>query len=116
MDERERKLKLVEDHIGRSLEEAERSGELRQARDWGKPLDFGDGYDETPAELRMGYKALKDAGVLPPEVELMRLLEAKRKRLAGLAPDSQEAAAATREINDLQVTIALRIEALAKNR
>ena len=116
MDEREKRLKLVEDHIGKALAESEKSGELRKARDWGKPLDFGDGYDETPAELRMGYKVLKDAGVLPPEVELMRLLEAKRKRLAELAPDSEEAAAATREVNDLQITIALRIEALAKNR
>ena len=64
----------------------------------------------------MGFKMLKDAGVVPPEVELMRLLEEKRKRLAQLDPACGEAATLTREINDLQVTIALRIEALAKNR
>jgi hypothetical protein len=116
MDEREKRLKLVEDHIGKSLEEAQKSGELRRARDWGKPLDLGDGYDETPAELRMGYKVLKDAGVVPPEVELMQQLEAMRQSLARLDPGSEGAAALTREINDLQITIALRIEALAKNR
>ena len=116
MDEREKKLKLVEDHIGKSLAESEASGELRRARDWGKPLDFGDGYDETPAELRMGYKVLKDAGVVPPEVELMQRLGGMRARLAQLEPGSAEAAALAREVNDLQVTVALRIEALAKNR
>ena len=116
MDEREKRLKLVEDHIGKSLAESERSGELRRARDWGKPLDFGDGYDETPPELRMGYKVLKDAGVLPPEVELMQRLGEMRARLAKLDPASPEAAALAREANDLQLTVALRIEALAKNR
>jgi hypothetical protein len=116
MDEREKKLKLLEDHIGKALRESEESGELRTARDWGKPLDLGDGYDETPADLRMGYKVLKDAGVFPPEVELMRRLEEMRGRLAGLDPTGEDAAALTREINDLRVTIALRIEALSRNR
>ena len=116
MDEREKRLKLVEDHIGKSLAESERSGELRKARDWGKPLDLGDGYDETPPDLRMGYKVLKDAGVVPPEVELMQRLGEMRKRLAALDPESPQAAALAREVNDLQVTVALRIEALAKNR
>ena len=112
----EKKLKLIEDHIGKALAESEASGELRRARDWGKPLDFGDGYDETPAELRMGYKVLRDAGVVPPEVELMKRLEEMRGRLGRLDPGSGEAAALAREIHDLQVTIALRIEALSKNR
>ena len=112
----EKKLKLIEDHIGKSLAESEASGELRKARDWGKPMDFGDGYDETPAELRMGYKVLKDAGVVPPEVELMQRLSEMRDRLAKLDPAREDAVALAREIHDLQITVALRIEALAKNR
>ena len=112
----EKKLKLIEDHIGKALRESEESGELRRARDWGKPIDFGDGYDETPAELRMGYKVLKDAGVVPPEVEMMRRLGEMRKRLAALDAASDEAAALTKQIHDLQITVAVRIEALAKNR
>ena len=31
---------------------------------------LGDGYEQTPIELRMGYKILKDAGIVPPEVEI----------------------------------------------
>ena len=112
----EKKLKLIEDHIGKSLAESEASGELRKARDWGKPLDFGDGYDETPAELRMGFKVLRDAGVVPPEVELMQRLAELRRQLARLEPASEGAVALAKEIHDLQITVALRIEALAKNR
>ena len=67
-EKREQRLRLLEDHIGRSLAESEKNGEMKTARSYGKPLDLGDGYEETPVELRMGYKILKDAGVLPPEV------------------------------------------------
>ena len=112
----EKKLKLIEDHIGQALRESEQSGELKRARDWGKPIDFGDGYDETPGDLRMGFKVLKDAGVVPPEVEMMQRLGEMRTRLAGLEPGGEEAAALAREIHDLQVAVALRIEALAKSR
>jgi hypothetical protein len=70
------RLRMVDDHIGRSLAESEANGELQSASNFGKPLDFGDGYAETPEELRMGYKILKDAGFAPPEVELMREIEA----------------------------------------
>ena len=65
--EREQRLKLLEDDIGRHLAESAKSGELARAPSFGKPLDFGDGYDETPAELRMAMKVLKDAGVVPAE-------------------------------------------------
>jgi len=51
-------LRAREDHIGRALKESERSGELKAAPSYGKPLDFGDGYDDTPAELRMPMKIL----------------------------------------------------------
>lgn len=53
---RENRLRLVEDHIGRSLAESEKSGELKSAPNYGKLLNFGDGYAETPEELRMGFK------------------------------------------------------------
>jgi hypothetical protein len=73
-DERqhENALRLVEDHIGRHLAESEKTGELQAAARFGKPMDFGDGYFETPKALRMGFKMRKDAGYVPPEVELVR--------------------------------------------
>ncbi|MDZ7592612.1 MAG: DUF1992 domain-containing protein [Rubrivivax sp.] len=110
-EKREQRLKLLEDHIGRSLAESEASGELRTARNWGKPLDLGDGYEQTPIELRMGYKILKDAGVLPPEVELMREIEALGLRLEALA-EGEEAKALRQRIADKRLLLSLQLERL----
>jgi hypothetical protein len=109
-EKREQRLKLLEDDIGRKLAESEASGELRHARSWGKPLDLGDGYDETPAELRMGMKILKDAGVVPPEVELMRDIEALRRSLDGV--DEATARAGRQRLSEMQQQLALRLEKL----
>ncbi len=110
-EKRENRLRLLEDHIGRSLSESEKNGELRSAPSYGKPLDLGDGYDETPAELRMGYKILKDAGVYPPEVELMREIEALRAALDG-APDDAASLALRKQLVDKQQQLSLRLEKL----
>jgi len=110
-EKREQRLRLLEDHIGRSLAESEQSGELKTARSYGKPLDLGDGYDVTPVELRMGYKILKDAGVVPPEVELMREIEALQVQLD--ATTEGDAANALRQrIADKRLHLALRLERL----
>ena len=110
-EKRERRLVMLEDHIGRSLTQSEQSGELRSARSYGKPLDLGDGYDQTPAELRMGFKILKDAGVVPPEVEWMRDIEALRQRLTQASGEA-EAAPLRQRLSDLQQQLALRLEKL----
>lgn len=110
-EKRERRLVMLEDHIGRALAQSEASGELRSARGYGKPLDLGDGYDETPAELRMGFKILKDAGVVPPEVELMRDIEAMRQSLAA-APDEAAALPLRQRLSEMQQQLALRLEKL----
>jgi len=45
-DKRALRLRLQEDHIGRALRDSEQRGELKAAPSYGKPLGFGDGYDE----------------------------------------------------------------------
>ncbi len=110
-EKREQRLKLLEDDIGRKLAESEASGELRHARSWGRPLDLGDGYDETPAELRMGMKILKDAGVVPAEVELMREIEALRRSLEG-AGDDEATRAGRQRLSEMQQALSLRLEKL----
>jgi hypothetical protein len=107
-EKRENRLRLLEDDIGRKLAESHASGELRAARGYGKPLDLGDGYDETPAELRMGMKILKDAGVVPPEVELMQQIESQRQRVEA-APDDT---AALKRLSEMRQQLALRLEKL----
>jgi hypothetical protein len=111
-DKREQRLKLLDDHIGRSLAESEKSGELRSARNFGKPLDLGDGYDETPVELRMGFKMLKDAGVVPHEVHLMRDIETLRLQLAAAPEVDDSARAARQRLSEMQQQLALRLEKL----
>lgn len=108
------KPKSLEERITDAMRESEESGELRRAQGWGKPLDFGDGYEETPADLRMGYKILKDAGVYPIEVEIMREVKALEEQLAAMDPQSEEAVALRGKISDLRTDVALRIEALAR--
>ncbi len=110
---RENRLRLLEDDIGRHLAESHASGELRQAPSFGKPLHFGDGYDETPEDLRMGMKILKDAGVLPPEVEFMQQIEALRLSLEG-APDNDNTRAGRQRLAEMRQQLALRLEGLSR--
>ena len=106
---RENRLRLLEDHIGRSLAESAASGELSTAPSYGKPLNLGDGYDETPAELRMGYKILKDAGVVPHVVSMMREIEALRRSLDGAA-DDEAARGLRQQLVEKQQQLSLRLE------
>jgi hypothetical protein len=104
-------LKLIDDHIGERLRESEASGELRSAPSFGKPMQFNDGYDDTPAVLRMAMKILHDAGVVPPEVELMQQLGALR-RDAAAAVDREQARALSKRASELEQLIKLRLERL----
>jgi DNA-binding transcriptional ArsR family regulator len=113
-EKREQRLKLLEDHIGQHLRESEQTGELQAAPSYGKPLGFGDGYDETPAELRMGMKILKDAGVVPPEVEAMREAAELEARMNACA-DETERRVLQRRLSEMRQAIALRLEGLARS-
>ena len=108
---REQRLKLLDDDIGRSLAQSMASGELRSAASYGKPLNLDDGYEQTPADLRMGFKILKDAGVVPPEVQLMQQIEALRQSLES-APDDTAARAGRQRLSEMRQQLALRLEKL----
>ena len=51
--------------------EAQRKGEFDDLPGKGKPLELED-LSWVPDDLRIGYKVLKNARVLPPEVELLK--------------------------------------------
>jgi hypothetical protein len=104
---------MLEDRIGEQLRESEASGELQRAPSWGKPLDFGDGYDQTPVELRMAMKVLRDAGVVPAEVEALHRLAALR-RDAAAATDEATRRVLAQQAGDLEQLIRLRLERLAR--
>ena len=101
----------IDELIAQSLRESQASGELQSAKSWGKPLDLDDGYAQTPEELRMAFKVLKDAGFVPPEVELMKQVAALRECIKA-APDAPEADAMRQRASELQQQLALRLEKL----
>lgn len=59
--------KIAEQRIREAIER----GEFDNLASHGKPLKLED-LSGVPEHLRMGYKILKDAGVLPPEMQLKK--------------------------------------------
>jgi hypothetical protein len=104
--------RALDDLIAEHLDAARASGELASAKSWGKPLDLGDGWDDTPPELRMPMKILKDAGVVPHEVALMHEIDALRRRIDAGEIDAGERHAARRRLAEMQQDLALRLERL----
>jgi L-alanine-DL-glutamate epimerase-like enolase superfamily enzyme len=104
-------MATLDEQIAQSLREAQRNGELQASASWGKPLDLDDGYAQTPEELRMGFKALKDAGFVPPEVDTMKQIAALREVIAA-DPDAPAAEAMRQRMSELQQHLALRLEKL----
>lgn len=105
------KPELIDDEIGRKLEEARRSGELEAAESYGKPMHDDAGWEQTPEEFRMGFKILKDAGVVPPEVELLRERSRLRQALEAASTD-RERQELRASLSELEQKIAVRLEAL----
>ena len=112
-EERLEALRLQEDDIGRMLRESEANGELRRAPSYGKPLAAAEGYRETPHALRMGMKILKDAGVVPPEVELMQRIAALQAE-ADACTDEAAGRALRQRVSELRPALALRLEGLRR--
>jgi hypothetical protein len=104
-------MPTLDDHIAQSLRDSERSGELRAAPSYGKPLAPDAGWDETPEELRLPFKILKEAGIVPPEVEAMREVAALKRELQACT-DADAQRALRQRISDKQQAIALRLERL----
>lgn len=104
-------LQCMDDEIGRKLEEARRTGELESAEGYGKPLPSREGWDQTPESLRMGFKILKDAGVVPLEVELFQRRARLRAALDAVASE-HDRRRLQMELNQLEQNLALRLEAL----
>lgn len=104
-------VQLREDEIGRKLDEAHRSGELRAAASYGKPLTADAAWEATPDEFRMGFKILKDAGVVPPEVELFHERARLRASLES-ASTEEDRIAMRRALSDLEQKLSIRLSAM----
>jgi alkylhydroperoxidase family enzyme len=108
---RDAALRTQDEMIAERIAEAQRSGELQSAPSYGRPMPEAEGWHETPAELRMPFKILKNAGVAPPEIELLHRRAALRRAVAECASE-EERATLRQRLNELEQLIAFRLERL----
>jgi hypothetical protein len=73
----------------RKITEAMARGELDNLAGAGKPLAMDEDLSSIPTEMRMAYKILKNAGFVPPEVELRKEIVSLREMLGQLEDDEQ---------------------------
>src|SRR5512147_2934017 len=73
----------------RKIREALARGELDNLAGAGRPLAMDEDLSGVPAELRMAYKVLKNAGFVPPEVELRKEIVSLREMLGRLEDDEE---------------------------
>ena len=108
---RDAALRTQDEAIGEHIEEALRSGELKSAPSFGKPMPEAEGWNETPTEFRLPFKILKNAGVAPPEIELFHRRAALRRALAECSSETERRALQQR-LSELEQLIAFRLERL----
>ena len=76
--------KIVEERI----REAQRRGDFKNLEGSGKPLTLND-ESNIPEDLRLAYKVLKNAEMMPPEIELKKEILRTEDLLAQM-PDTAE--------------------------
>lgn len=77
--------KIVEERI----KKAQRQGAFENLEGAGKPLAYENDH-HIPEDLRLAYKMLKNAGFVPPEVELRKEIHQTEELLAGLTDELEK--------------------------
>jgi hypothetical protein len=103
-----------DEEIARHLREALESGELARTEGFGKPLPEDAGWNATPESLRMPFKILKNAGFVPPEVELFRERAALAASVAACESE-EERNELRRKLSEIEQKIAFRLESLRQH-
>lgn len=62
------------------IKEAQERGDFDNLKGKGQPIDL-DAYFETPEDMRLAYSALKNAGIISAEVEILQEIAALKERL-----------------------------------
>lgn len=86
--------KIVEQRIN----EAMKRGDFEDLPGSGKPLEFKDA--NIPEDLRLAYKILKNAGFVPPEIEVKKQIQQTEELLAGME-DTEEKYRTMKKLNYL---------------
>lgn len=107
-------MQTQDEEIARHLKEALASGELAGTEGFGKPFTEDAGWNATPESLRMPFKILKNAGFVPPEIELFHERAALSASLEACKSEPERVELRQR-LSELGQKIALRLEALRIN-
>lgn len=98
-------MNFIEHIAEQRIREALARGDFDRLPGLGKALQLDDDSD-IPPELRVAYRILKNAGVVPPEVELRRdIASAESLLLAATSPEDR--AAAGRKLDYLLTRLAV---------
>jgi hypothetical protein len=92
----------------KKIQEAIDNGEFDNLAGKGKPIDLT-AYFAIPADVRLGYSVLKNAGVIPPEVELLKEIDALREKFAACM-DNDKRLGLKKEIEDKILKLNLILE------
>ena len=94
---------LAEKNISQAIER----GDLENLPGAGKKLNLDDDR-MVPPELRVGYRILKNAGFLPPEIQLQREVKSIEQLLAASVPETTEYQRAENRLQMLRLRLAER--------
>ena len=96
--------KFVDEQVRRAIE----AGEFDNLAGKGKPIDLR-AYFETPEDLRMAYSILKSNNFVPEEVEMLKEIEALKKRVEA-SSDEELKGRLKKEITEKTYTVNMLIE------
>ncbi|MFP7478219.1 DUF1992 domain-containing protein [Terribacillus saccharophilus] len=95
------------------IKKAEANGEFRNLPGAGKPLELED-LSGVPEDMRMSYKILKNAGYIPPEMELQKEIVALRD-LMRVCTDDSERAVFRKRISEKEIQYEALLQKLKRN-
>ena len=96
---------LIDQLAERRIREAQAQGEFAELPGAGTPLVLDDDMS-VPAELRSAYRLLKNAGYLPPELQLRRDI-ADAEQLLAMAEDAEQRLRWSRRLRYLLTRLSL---------
>jgi len=96
------------------IKEAQARGEFDNLPGKGRPIDLS-AYFDTPEEVRNAYAMLKNAGMVPAEIELLQEIAALKERLTKTG-EAKEQDSIQKEIREKQLQFDLLMERQKRQR
>jgi len=114
-DHSEKAVKLNLDKIvEEAIKKAQERGELDNLPGKGKPIDLTE-YFETPEDVRVAQSMLKNAGMTPREVDLLKEVAALKELLAHVVNENKRQEI-QKQIREKQIEFSLMMERQKKQR